>query len=190
MLVVPFLTNEHYILILWLGDIPPYTDSFVFILLTVALIYSMAHSTATAILTTGKVRSLQLGLAIILLSEIPIAYVMLKHGCNPWQAMIPSIFTTLITVFYRFYRITRYVPIYSFKHFITHTVIRCLTIYALSLGLSIYARSFFPEGFLPFLVTTLISILIVSFFIWTIGVSSSERIMFIQKVKQYIKTKK
>lgn len=190
MLVVPFLTNEHYILILWLGDIPPYTDSFVFILLTVALIYSMAHSTATAILTTGKVRSLQLGLAIILLSEIPIAYVMLNNGCNPWQAMIPSIFTTLITVFYRFYLITRYVPIYSFKHFITHTVIRCLTIYALSLGLSIYARSFFPEGFLPFLVTTLISILIVSFFIWTIGVSSSERLMFTQKLKQYIKTKK
>ena len=187
MLVVPFLTNEHYILILWLGDIPPYTDSFVFITLTVALIYSMAHSAATAILTTGKVRSLQLGLALILLSEIPIAYVMLKLGCNPWQAMLPSIFTTMVTVLYRYYLISRYVPIYSFKHFITHTVIRCLIIYALSLSTSLLVRRLFDEGFLYFILTTILSILIVFLFIWILGLSSEERTQFISKAKQYLK---
>lgn len=189
LLAVPFLTNEHYVLILWLGDIPQYTDSFVFIIMTVSLIYSMAHSTATAIMTTGKVRSLQLGLALILLSEIPIAYVMLKHGCNPWQAMIPSIFTTFITVLYRFYLITRYVPIYSFKHYMVHTVLRCLTIYAVSLGLSLYIRSFFSEGFLTFLVTTAISLLIVLVFIWTIGLSSEEKSQVTAKAKQILKLK-
>ncbi len=189
LLVVPFLTNEHYILILWLGDIPPYTDSFVFIILTVALIYSMAHSTATAIMTTGKVRSLQLGLALILLSEIPIAYIMLINGCNPWQAMIPSIITTMITVLYRYYLIKKYVPIYSFKHFIIHTVLRCLTIYVLSIGLSLYIRTLIPEGFLYFLLTTLISAIIVSIFILIMGLSLSERKMVFDKIKQITKTK-
>lgn len=190
-IAVPFMTNEHYILILWLGDIPPYTDSFVFIILTVALIYSMAHSTATAIMTTGKVRALQLGLALILLSEIPIAYVLLKYfHCNPWQAMIPSVITTMITVLYRYYLITKYVPIYSFKHFITHTVLPCLTIYAISLGLSIYVRSLFPDGFFYFLLTTFFSIVIVSLIICFIGLTSKERKNLLIKAKQFFKNKR
>lgn len=183
-LAVPFLTNEHYILVLWLGDIPSYTDSFVFIILTVALIYSMAHSTATAILTTGKVRSLQLGLALILLTEIPIAYVILKLGCNPWQAMIPSIITTMITVLYRYYLITRYVSIYSFKHFLIHTVFRCLIIYILSLGLSLFVRSHFSQGFFNFILTTLFSGVIVLLLIWIIGLNPEEKRMIYYKLQQ------
>ncbi len=186
-LAIPFLTNEHYILVLWLGDIPPYTDSFVFIILTVSLIYSMAHSTATAIMTTGKVRSLQIGLALILLSEIPIAYVILKLGCNPWHAMVPSIITTMITVLYRFYLITRYVPIYSFKYYIFHTLIPCFCIYALSLGGSIYVRRLFSVGFLSFIITTFFSVIIVTSLICTIGLSTSERVLLFRKVKQYFK---
>lgn len=190
MIAVPFLTNEHYILMLWLGDIPPYTDSFVFIILTVALIYSMAHSTATAIMTTGKVRSLQLGLALILLSEIPIAYVMLKCGCNPWQALIPSIVTTMVTVLYRYYLITKYVPIYSFKHFIIHTVLRCLAIYAVTLALSLYIRTLLPEGFWFFIITSFISLIIVLAFVYAFGLTTAERQMAIGKVKSVLKIKK
>ena len=184
---VPFLTNEHYLLMLWLGDIPPYADSFVFIILTSSLIYSMAHSTATAIMTTGKVRALQLGLALILLSEIPIAYIMLKAGCNPWQAMLPSIFTTFVTILYRFYLITKYVPIYSFKHFIVNTVLRCLAIYVVTLALSLYIRTLFPEGFWYFVITTIISLLIVLAFIYAFGLTSTERRMAVKKVKQVLK---
>lgn len=188
LIAVPFLTNEHYILMIWLGDIPPYTDSFVFIILTVALIYSMAHSTATAIMTTGKVRALQLGLCLILLTEIPAAYIMLKFfHCNPWQAMIPSIITTLITVLYRFYLITRYVPIYSFKHYIIHTVLRCLAIYAITLALSLFIRSLLSEGFGYFILTTFISFIIVMAIIYPLGLSTAERKMVGQKVKQFIK---
>lgn len=150
----------------------------------------MAHSTATAIMTTGKVRSLQLGLALILLTEIPIAYIMLTNGCNPWQAMIPSIITTMITVLYRYYLITRYVPIYSFKYFMLHTVLRCLVIYALSLGGSLYVRMILPNGFLYFLLTSITSVIIVSVFVYSMGLTSTERTMFLSKFKQVINNKK
>jgi O-antigen/teichoic acid export membrane protein len=44
-IVIPFLTNEHYLLTLWLGDIPEYTDMFVCIALICSLIYSLSYST-------------------------------------------------------------------------------------------------------------------------------------------------
>lgn len=188
-LAVPFLTNEHYILMLWLGDVPPYTDSFIFIILSAALIYSMAHSTATAIMTTGKVRSLQLGLALIMLSEIPITYILLRFGCNPWQAMIPSLFTTMVAILYRFYLITRYVPIYSVKHFIIHTIFRCLTIYAICLAISLYVRSLLPEGFGYFMITSFFSLLVVFVVVYLVGLYPPERNIVFQKVKQTLKIK-
>lgn len=114
-IVVPFLTNEHYIMVLWLGKIPEYTDIFVFIILANALIYSMAHTTANAIQATGHVKWLQIGLATILLMEIPIAYVILKLGGNPYQAMIPSIFTTLLSVVFRMWLLVWLVEGYSMK---------------------------------------------------------------------------
>ena len=183
LIAIPFLTNEHYLMMLWLGDIPPYTDEFLFIILIGALIYAMAHTTATAIMATGNVKKLQLGLAIILLMEVPIAYVVLKLGGNPWHAMIPSIITTFFSVLYRFYLITKYVPAYSFSRYIKGTILPCFIIFTLSMILSCYIRSLFHECFGYLILTSIISFVIVLILIYIIGLNSQERCYVLTKVK-------
>lgn len=181
-IVIPFLTNEHYIMVLWLGKIPEYTDVFVFIIIGNALIYSMAHTTATAIQATGHVRWLQIGLASILLMEIPVAYIILKLGGNPYQAMIPSIFTTLCSVIFRMCLLVRLVDGYSMKIYL-NDIIRCLLIFSLAISLSIYIRSLLPQNLFLFIFTTVVSLCITVFFIYIFGLNAAEKSFVTNKCK-------
>ena len=183
-IAIPFLTNEHYLLTLWLGDIPPYADAFVFIILIGAMIYSMAHTTATAILATGNIKKLQIGLAIILLSEVPLTYIFFKCGSNPWQGMLPSIFTIFISVLFRFYLITKYVPIYSFCYFIKNTVFRCFCVFLICIVISYYIRTLFPQGFRYFVLTSGFAFIITVFFSFLIGLTRMEKKTIVRKIKQ------
>lgn len=173
-IVVPFLTNEHYIMVLWLGKIPEYTDVFVFIILANALIYSMAHTTANAIQTTGHVKWLQIGLATILLLEIPIAYVILKFGGNPYQAMIPSVFTTLLSVVFRMWLLVRLVDGYSMKVHLFN-IVRCIFVFIVSVSLSIYIRTLLPENLFSFAFTTIVSFILIVCMIYLLGLNTEER---------------
>lgn len=184
-IVVPFLTNEHYIMVLWLGNIPEYTDIFVFIILVNALIYSMAHTTANAIQATGHVKWLQIGLALILLMEIPMAYVILKFGGNPYQAMIPSVFTTLLSVVFRMWLLMRLVDGYSMRVNILN-IVRCIFIFVLGVSLSIYIRTLLPQNIFMFLLTTFISFLLIISLIYLLGLNLEERNFVKLKYKSVI----
>ncbi len=72
-IAIPFLINSDYILQLWLGIVPEYTNEFVFIILLGSLFYTTAQTVASEIHATGNVKWLQISLAVILLSELPIA---------------------------------------------------------------------------------------------------------------------
>lgn len=185
-IAIPFLTNEHYVLTLWLGAIPDYTDYFVCIILLCALIYSMSNTLSTVILATGKVKWFQIGLATILLSELPIAYVILALGGTPYQAMLPSIFTNFASVLFRVILLHKMNPEFSIKEFFVVIVLRCFSVFIVGLVLSLAVKSLFEESFSSFVITTLISVVIVSTTIMAIGINKEERILLLAKIKSYL----
>ena len=187
LVVIPFLTNEHYFLTLWLGKIPPYTDAFVFIILIGSMIYAMGHSTATAILATGRVKWLQIGLALILLTELPIAYVVLLFGKSPCYALMPSILTVFISVLYRFVLITKYVPCYSMVFYLKNTIIRCFAVAGFAMLGSFYLKSHFSEGFVCCILTSFCSFLLVLVLSFFMGLTKNERCIVLNKVVSKIR---
>jgi O-antigen/teichoic acid export membrane protein len=186
-IVIPFLTNEHYLLTLWLGDIPEYTDMFVCIALICSLIYSLSNTISTAIMATGNVKWFQIGLAIILLSELPISYIILKNGGTLIQAMYPSVFTTLISVIFRIVLIHKLVPSYNITEYCVTVMLRCFIFFLISILLSLYIRSFYGDGFLTFVVTTAFSVIIVLSLIYIIGLNRSERKFVLNKILTIIR---
>ena len=101
LITIPFLINEHYVLRLWLGEVPKYTDAFVAIILISSCVYSMSHTVSTAIQATGYVKWFQILLAATLLLEVPVAYIILSLGGAPYVAVIPNIFTCLLSLIVR-----------------------------------------------------------------------------------------
>ncbi len=78
-MVVPLMINAPYILHLWLDSVPEYTISFTRILLPIALYTTLNGHVIIAVHATGNLKKFQIIEASLLLTTLPIAYIMLKY---------------------------------------------------------------------------------------------------------------
>lgn len=85
LLVFPILLYVNAVLKLWLGIVPEYTVSFVRIMLLTGLLMPLSGALICAIHATGNLRKFQIYEGTILLTIIPIAYVLLK-----WKHISPE----------------------------------------------------------------------------------------------------
>ena len=188
-ITIPFLINEQYILRIWLKNVPEYTGAFVAIILISSCIYSMSHTISTAIQATGYVKWFQILLAITLLLEIPIAYLILAMGYAPYMAVLPSIFTSLLSLIVRIVILHHYVPQYSITGYIFGTICRGIIIFCIAYIISYYIRSLFEESFLSLIITAGLSALIVIALVLLIGFNRSEQKIIFGKIKSIIYSK-
>ncbi len=78
-IVVPLMVNTPYILKLWLETVPEYTVSFTRILLPIALYTTLNGHIIIAVHATGDIKKFQIIESVLLLTTLPIAYVLLKY---------------------------------------------------------------------------------------------------------------
>lgn len=83
LLALPMLIDTGYILQLWLGEVPPYTESFMRIMIVIALCNVLSNPLIFAIHATGDLRNFQLVESFLLLLVPLIAYVVLKYTHIP-----------------------------------------------------------------------------------------------------------
>lgn len=94
----PLLLCIHPILNLWLGIVPVYTSSFVYIMLLTGLLQPLSSALITSIHATGDLRKFQLFEGSSLLTVVPIAYFLLKvYHISPEMVMITYLCIEIIT---------------------------------------------------------------------------------------------
>lgn len=96
--VMPLLICADSILGLWLGDVAPYTVGFLQLSLVVCLIDSIISPIVTALQATGRIRRFQIVISLIMLANIPIAWIWLRLQGNPYVVMYVTIFTSIIGI--------------------------------------------------------------------------------------------
>lgn len=77
---MPLLVNTEYVLHLWLGQVPEHSVTFTRLMLLVCMDYALRFSTIIAIHATGDIKKFQLIEGTLLLTVVPVAYVLLKFG--------------------------------------------------------------------------------------------------------------
>ena len=129
-LVLPLLLLAEFVLHLWLGMVPEHTVSFLRLILCVELLFTLSNPIIVSVHATGRLKKFQLVEGSMLLTIVPIAYLLLKVFHLPAESI-----------------------------FVVHFVIEALTQYArlrivlplIRLSLGVYAR----QVLLPILVVTL-----------------------------------
>ena len=102
-LVFPILANIHYILGLWLKNVPEYTVVFTQLVLINGLIDATNGPTIAPALATGKIRNFYIITSVLFFFNLPISYIVLKLGAGPQMTMIISIVISLVTALVRAY---------------------------------------------------------------------------------------
>lgn len=187
LIVIPFLINSEYVLQLWLGTVPEYTNSFVYILLLGSLIYSLAQTVASEIHATGNVKWLQISLAAILLLELPAAYIILKAGGSPVHALLPSLVTIPLSVLARIIILKKYLPICSLREYLVGCVARSIGVFALCFAICFYIHSLFISASIwTVIITSALSLVIDGGIMFALGLNKRERSFVLNKVKPVI----
>lgn len=172
---IPFMLHKDYLLFLWLKNVPEYTSLFLQFTLMAAIVEVMSNPLTTALQATGKIRNVQITVCIIMLCELPAAYLILKTGGEPYMTMYPTLIAALLKLFLRFYFLKKEVPVYELRYFLLFIVLRNLLIAITGYGLSCKLVTYFDVDFVSFLVSTLLITLINILLIYLLGLSVNER---------------
>ena len=169
------------ILKLWLKIVPDYTVSFVRILLCIVIVDSMARPLMTAAAATGDVKKYQSIIGGVLLSIVPVAYIVLKLGGDPNSVYVVHLAICIIAFFARLLIIRPMIKL-SLRQFFSYVIWPCMLVAVASFVLSYIICRVFPDGLLYSFINCLISIIFVAFFSYIIGLTNSERRFFNEKI--------
>lgn len=168
---IPLMINMQPILKLWLGQLPPDIQIFCELTLIYLLIDTISASLNIGIYASGKIRSYQIGVSIILLLTLPLSYLALKIGCQPFMVITIRCFISVISLLFRIITLDNLLT-RSIKWQIFRLLPKLFIISVMSLCLPLIFYYYCPTLWVANIIICLLSTTMVAFLF---GLSKDER---------------
>lgn len=138
--IIPLFICMNYVLTVWLGQIPENCVVFCQIMLIVAVVQQMTIGIQSAIQATGVIKKYQMTISLILVLNIPFAYLLLHLGLAPSIVVLGILFIECLCVLVRLLFAKRLAGL-SIMLYLHEIVIPILFIYLISgVGIYIYCQ--------------------------------------------------
>ena len=93
--VLPIFVEMPYVLQIWLKTVPEYSIEFCRVFVLIALIVQLSSGLMTAVQARGKIALYQIVMSVILLLNLPVAYMLQKAGYSPtfvlWSMLVVEV---------------------------------------------------------------------------------------------------
>lgn len=173
-IVLPLIMASDHILHLWLGDVAEYTTGFLQLTLVVALIDSIVNPITTALQATGKIKRFQIIISIIMISNIPLAWLWLTFDLNPYIVIFVAGITSVVAVAIRLMLLHELVP-YSYKAYIIQVGLPILITVPMAALISWGIYKVYSPTFLGLLCYGVTSVLASASVIYLLGLNLAEK---------------
>jgi len=173
-IVVPLYIRASDVLGYWLEEVPDMTVEFMRIVLIVCLINSMVGPITTALQATGHIKLFQITIAVLMLLELPLAYLFLSLGLAPYKVVLVSIFIELAALVARIMLLNAQIPL-NLKEYFFGIIGRCAVVFCIMFALPFFLDRFISSSFLGLLLITTISVIWSAFVVVACGLTSGER---------------
>lgn len=187
-LVTPVLLNTDYILKLWLKVVPEYTVIMVNLSLINILIEILSFSLIVGIQAKGNLKQFQLVLGTLVSLNLPISYLVLKMGGNPYSVFVILIMISVFSLFFRLFFLNK---LLGFKtlNFVKKVLFPVFIVFIFILIMDIVTNKYFNYIANVNTVNKLIINIIVYFLftiiiIFSLGVSNKEKLMIRNLMKK------
>lgn len=185
-IVIPLYFASQQVLSLWLGEIAPYTVGFMRLILIMALIDSMVGPVTAALQATGHIKWFQIVVSIIMLSNIPIAWLWLKLDVNPYIVLYVSISTSIIALCARLILLHNQIK-FSYSSYLLSIVVRIIPIIAISSAISWWLYENISHNLIGLVLYAVLSTIIIATLSFALGLEGGERQLIVQTIKNRIK---
>lgn len=173
-IALPVMMEADFILKLWLVEVPPMAPLFTRIILIESLLSAMGNPMITSLMATGNIKWYQIVVGSSLLFIVPITYIFLKIGFPIETALIVSALFILLGDVMRVIFCKKQLGL-SLRLFSLKVVLPITVVTILSVILPGFIHYHLSEGWGRLILSTVVSCLIVSILIYTIGLTTTER---------------
>ena len=180
-LALPILFETEFILTLWLKQFPEHTVNFVRLILLLTLCDVLSNTLITLQLATGKIRYYQIAVGGVLLMNFPLSYLCLWMGFPPESTILVAILISLACLLLRllFLRSMVGLPV---RHYLRNVCGNVVGIAIMAALFPILVYCMMHEGWLRFMVITLVCFISVGIVVYFIGCTKSERKFILDKM--------
>lgn len=180
LLSLPIMIEADFILSLWLVNVPPYTGIFLRLVLLTALADSMSHTVIAAMHASGKVKMYQIVNGFFLLLTLPLVYLVLKLGAEPYYALVVSLLVSVVCHFVRVAILNRLIGM-PFGTYVRDVSFKALLVAVTASFIPVVLSFYLQDGFIRFLAICVVSVLSSAFFIYFLGLTPNERVFIRDK---------
>lgn len=186
MISLPLLIETEMILSLWLKVVPGYTAIFTRIILCSAIIDATANSLMRAVDATGKIKRYQTIIGSVLLSILPISYVVLKLGGNPPSVFIVHLVICILAFIIRLFIIRPLIKL-SITIYLKEVIYPILLVTLFSIPMPLAAYHYLNKDFSSMVIVSLLCALSVAIFSLCFGFKAQERNFLRKKIISSLK---
>ena len=182
---LPLIIEAPTALGLWLMEVPEGSVTFLRLLLVVLIIQQSNNVLVVAIAATGYIKRYEFILGIVMLTIVPISYVVLRLGGAPWSVFVVYLAVVIVAFFLKLYIILPMIQL-SLKDYIRYAIGRCALVLAFSL-IAPFAMYFVKTPGLLFsflnIFVLVVSTIVVSYIF---GMEKEEKMVVAKKVRDFI----
>lgn len=184
-LSLPVFICMDDILSLWLVEVPDYSNVFLRLILVYNLIDAGANPLNMAIRANGKIKYPEVLSSLILIMNFPLSYVALKIGYGPEYVFYILIICRLLCLSVRLYFTNKYLGL-PVNEYLKRVVLLPLGVLLLSLVIPFICahQITFPNVLVRIIVLSIICFVSTFVFIYSIGVTKSEKIYIHNTLKE------
>lgn len=183
---LPLMFEAPLVLKWWLGVVPEHTVAFLRLILCSSMIISLSNPVVISVHATGEIRKFQAIEGTILLSIVPIAYLLLKFfDIRPEYVFCVHIIVEIIT---QYVRVKVAFPMISMKmkRYYRNVVVPIVLVTLTSPIIPLIVLFNIKQSVSAFFMVCIISVLCTLFSIFIIGCNKSERAIIIAKSSRLI----
>lgn len=190
-LSVPLIKNIDYVLEIWLGEVPDYTNLFVVFTLIDSLIAALNNPLLYGVLATGQIKVYEIVMSSLCILSLPINYWLLSLGITPAYVYIVIVLIRFLIMLLLVGQSKTYGL--KWRDFISNVAMRVIVTTVGCIAVAVIVNfSFISIGFLRFLIETGVIVILNGCAIYLVGFSNAERktIIYVIKTKVWPKIKK
>lgn len=175
---VPLIKSCHYVLSLWLVQVPAYAVEFVQWTMVYLLLDCLSRFLINAILANGNIRGYQVVVSCVKLLALPLAYIFFKIGWSPLVGVWVNILLEIICLFLRLLYNRKMIGL-PVRRFAQQVVVKCWVVFGVIWGAASYLENFVHHPLLQIGSTLTLTVTL----ILLIGINRTERKWILSKIK-------
>ena len=185
LLVMPVFFSTHYILGIWLKNIPPYCEIFTQLTLVELLIRTTYTPIAQINQASGKIRNYQLAISVLFLLNFILSYIVYKMGMPVFSSFIVAIVVAVVGLFVRLI-ILKHDNQFPALEYLKTVFLPIIPVTLLAIAIPVIYNIYSESSFQTFFIQSVLCVLCASISIWYVGLNTGEKTVIKGKINSFV----